>query len=139
VLVVGVLAAASTGCLHEDSAAQCEIGVAALGLVVQGVTHGRSSEDIGAFLSSQGAGNVLSAACVDLARSLADDPAQTFTFELELSPGVTLDENVWGEALVAPPLPSPPLESLVRCLDWEGDFLVQLCFDGTIGPPPPGP
>jgi hypothetical protein len=135
VLVTVLLSAVGlTGCIHEDPKVSCQIGTFALSLVVTAVNDGRTSDDVSDFVTSQGGSNLLSSACEQFAASLSTNPDQQFSFELELPSGGTEDQSVFGEYLLAPP-PEPPSSSLIDCLNWDGAFLVELCFDGVIPPP----
>jgi hypothetical protein len=118
-----------SGLGDNDTKAACQIGTTALGLILEGVTRGRRTHEIGEAVSSKLGGEVLSAGCVVGVKTLINHPKRPVSFEWTHS-GQTETLDVSGQDLLDQLFPTRP-----KCSDWLYEALIQSCIKGAIPPP----
>jgi hypothetical protein len=128
--VVLVAAAVVSFVVYRDSRVSCQIGAFGVEFIANGVTHGRSADDITA---SQFVPEV----CESVINTLIANPQEEVTFNLELPAGGIIEQTVPGTQVLRPPPPAPPgsAERIVQCLAWESSILYRLCVDGRLFTP----
>lgn len=104
----------------DNTKAACQVGSAAFGLIAAKLTEGRSLEDIGKALSSQGFGTLASFGCYGVVSTWINEPSKPVSLTVTLQSGNTTSETVPGSAFV---------NRQSACAKWVADIR-ELCLNG---------
>jgi hypothetical protein len=102
----------------------CELEAAAVPVVVEGVSKGRSG--------------TLADGCQDVVQTWQDDPTATVELTIEAD-GRTVTREVDFFELTEP-APQPidagvDLRHALACFHWQADMLRRMCLEGSLDPP----
>jgi hypothetical protein len=141
-----VLSSCFGGDSKDDTAAEdeglvptiaCTLGAEGVNAIVEGLLKEENVKSIivtlGAALGSQLAADALCKAAI---RTLVQTPDKEVTLNLETR-GALFPTVVTGSDLATrpPPMSEVNVMRLIDCLDWNSDYLYELCADGTLPPP----
>lgn len=115
-----------------DDATGCALSAAGVGAVASALSRGRTTDEVLKIAGPFAAG----AACKKFVENLVDGESGTLVLQDAL--GAPFETQVTLPELTAPVPAAPPDGSVeaLQCLRHDSAFLAELCFDGTIGPPP---